>query len=153
VLWITPQKYPGDGCAIRYNRLLAKRALKRNAIRALQLQWEIGGAFRSRPWQPTDAATGPKLTKTQTLAFDLLKRLIKNRGEKPPAELNLPDDLRVVRQAVWRDEFYKVHPAEKGATKQKAFVRVHADLYEAHLVQYLDEFACLWPDKPDKSDF
>jgi hypothetical protein len=58
-----------------------------------------------------------------------------------------------VRQATWREEFYKVHPGEKQAAKQKAFVRVHGDLYEQHLVQYLGEFACLCPDKPNKSTF
>lgn len=103
---------------------------------------------------PTEAA-GPasKLSKTQNLAFDVLKRLIKDHGEKPPADLNLPADCRVARQATWREEFYKVHPGDKQGAKQKAFVRVHGDLYEARLVQYLGEFACLNPDKPDKSGF
>jgi hypothetical protein len=93
------------------------------------------------------AAKGPKLSRAQSLAFDVLKRLIKDHGEKPPENLNLPDDCRVVRQETWREEFYKVYPGEKQGAKQKAFVRVHLDLFEAHLVQYLGEFACLWPDK------
>jgi hypothetical protein len=99
------------------------------------------------------AAKGPKLNKTGKLGFDVLTRLLKSEGEAAPANFDLPADSKVVKQAAWREEFYKVHPADKTGTKQKAFVRVHADLYEAHLVQYLGEFAFLNPDNPDKTAF
>jgi hypothetical protein len=99
------------------------------------------------------AAKGPKLNKTGKLGFDVLTRLLKSEGEAAPATFALPRDAKVVKQAAWREEFYKVHPADKTGTKQKAFVRVHADLYEAQLVQYLGEFAFLNPDNPDISAF
>ena len=99
------------------------------------------------------AAKGPKLNKAGKLGFDVLTRLLKSEGEAAPTDFGLPADSKVVKQAAWREEFYKVYPADKTGTKQKAFVRVHADLYEAHLVQYLDEFAFLNPDNPDKTAF
>jgi hypothetical protein len=104
---------------------------------------------------PTDAgAAGLKLKGNSQLAYECLKQLIIRCGEDPPDDLNLPAGCRVVKQAAWREEFYACyHGSQKQGAKQKAFVRVHGDLYEAHLVEYAGEYARLWPDKPDKSDF
>jgi hypothetical protein len=103
---------------------------------------------------PADAgAARPKLSKINGLAFDLLKKLLTDHGEQPPADLNLPDGCRVVKTVAWREAFYAAHPSDKLGTKQKAFVRAHLDLCEQHLIGVLAEFVWLSPDKPDKSGF
>jgi hypothetical protein len=103
---------------------------------------------------PTDAAAaGPKLSKANALAFSLLKKLLSDKGEAAPADLNLPAGYRVVKAVAWREAFYAAHPADKPGTKQKAFVRASLDLFEQHLIVFHGEFVSVSPDKPDKKGF
>jgi hypothetical protein len=101
------------------------------------------------------AEAGPKLTKAQGFAFNLLRRLIDTQGIDAPAEAKLPEGKRVCLSDTWRKEFYATYPAEKQDTKKKALLRATLDLEQAGLIVLWREFVWLSDqrDKRDKSDF
>jgi AAA domain len=99
-------------------------------------------------------AKGPKLSKVNRFAFDLLQKLIANEGIEAPAEAKLPEDKRVISSETWRKEFYAAYPADKQDTKKKALLRATLDLEELKLIELWREFVWLSDqrDKRDKSD-
>jgi len=101
------------------------------------------------------AAAEAKLPKGASLALDVLRKLLASAIDSipAPAEANLPDKTRVVRQERWREQFYKATPQDNQAAKQKAFRRAHDDLIKDKTVDFWDVyvFLPLHPDKPDKT--
>jgi hypothetical protein len=98
------------------------------------------------------AAIESKLPKGAALALETLRKLFASAIDNipAPADANLPPGTRVVRQAKWRDYFYKAAPQEKQASKQQAFVRAHKNLTEAKLIDFWDEYVWIAPN-PDKT--
>jgi hypothetical protein len=98
------------------------------------------------------AVKGPKLSKANSFALELLQRLIKIEGQPAPADAKLPDGTQVCLSAVWRENFYKTYPGDKPGTKKKAFTRATLDLEQRGFIGLLDEFVWLGDkgDKPQK---
>jgi hypothetical protein len=90
---------------------------------------------------PSDAVVeaGPKLTKIQTLAYDALKRTIKDEGveaktDSEMAKRGVPVGTRACLAESWRQQFYNLHDAKKPATKRQALFRATLDLEAAKLL-------------------
>jgi hypothetical protein len=95
---------------------------------------------------------GPKLSKVNRFALDLLQKLIATEGQPAPAEAKVPDDVRVYPAGKWRERFIETYPADRRDTKKKAYLRALFDLQEAHLIELWRELVWL-RDKRDKEDF
>jgi hypothetical protein len=101
---------------------------------------------------PTEtAAKEPKLSKVNSFALELLRRLIKIEGQPAPAEAKLPEGVRAYQTGKWREHFIKTYPSEKRDTKKKAYQRAVLDLQEAGFIELWNEFVWL-RDKRDKWD-
>jgi AAA domain len=97
----------------------------------------------------TDAVVpGPKLTKTQKLAYDALKRTIKDDGVEAKAgsemaKRGVPIGARACMAESWRQQFYNLHDAKKPAAKRQALFRATLDLEEAGLLRLAGEYVYL----------
>jgi AAA domain len=89
------------------------------------------------------AAKGPKLSKVNRFALDLLQKLIAAEGVPPPRDSGLPDHVRLYPAGKWRERFNERYPADKRDTKKKAYLRAVLDLQEAELIELWREFVWL----------
>jgi hypothetical protein len=85
------------------------------------------------------SAAGPKLPKVQQLAYDALKRTLKDEGVEVKAgsemaNKGVPVGQRACLAESWRQCFYRLHDANKQATKRQALFRATLDLEEAKLI-------------------
>jgi hypothetical protein len=96
---------------------------------------------------------GPKLSKVNRFAFDLLKKLIAAEGLPPPPDSDLAADVRVYHAGRFRERFKETYPtsSDKEGTKNKAYVRALMDLQEAGLIELWREWVWL-RDKRDKRE-
>jgi hypothetical protein len=94
---------------------------------------------------PTELdVTGPKLSKVQRFAYDLLKKLISEEGVTPPTEAALPTGFKVCTADTWRKRFYETYPTDvKQDAKRKALLRATLDLEERKLIVLWREY--VWP--------
>jgi hypothetical protein len=84
-------------------------------------------------------ATGRNLSKIQQLAYDALKRTIKDEGTEVKAgsamaEKGVPIGQHACLAESWRQRFYDLHSAKSQATKRQALFRATLDLEEAGLL-------------------
>jgi hypothetical protein len=112
------------------------------------------------PSEDGGADAGPKLSKSERFAFELLQKMIASKEDsvEAPAEAKLPAGTRVCLADTWRKRFYQEYPAEKQDTKKKALLRAMLELSSANiaLIVLWKEYVWLWPaeqerDKRDKS--
>jgi len=99
------------------------------------------------------AATGPKLTKTQQLAYDALQRTLKDEGvevktDSEMANKGVPVGQRACLSESWRKLFYKLHGAKKDAAKRQALFRATLDLEKAKLIALVPDYVWLLPATP-----
>ena len=66
-------------------------------------------------------ATGPKLSKVQKFAFDLLKKLTDTESVHPPAGHNPLSNCPAVLSATWRERFYETYRGTSGTQKSGRF--------------------------------
>jgi AAA domain-containing protein len=102
------------------------------------------------PAEGVVADKGPKLSKVNHFALDLLQRLIEVEGQPAPIEAKL-DGVRVCPVAKWRERFNETYPADKRDTKKKAYLRAVLELKEANFIELWREYVWL-RDKRDKRD-
>jgi hypothetical protein len=103
---------------------------------------DVGKPITSCAIVPSDAVVvvrGPKLTKTQNLAYDALKRTIRDDGVEVKAgsemaKRGVPVGTRACLAETWRQQFYNLHDAKKPATKRQALFRATLDLEAAKLL-------------------
>jgi hypothetical protein len=98
----------------------------------------------------TDAGTsaaGPKLPKTQQIAYDALKKVLADKqdsivvkADSDLAKKGIPIGTRVCRSEIWRARFYDTYPADKLDTKKKALLRATLDLMSTGLIVLLGEY-------------
>ena len=99
-----------------------------------------------------DGTAAPKLSKTQQLAYDALKRTLKDEGveikaESELAESGVPIGQRACLADTWRRQFYDLHSAKNQATKRQALFRATLDLEEAKLIALAGAYAWM-PGQP-----
>ena len=96
---------------------------------------------------------GPKLSKANRFALDLLKKLIAAEGQPPPPDSDLAADVRVCHAGKFRERFKETYPtsSDKEGTKNKAFVRATLELQEAGFIELWREWVWL-RDKRDKRE-
>jgi hypothetical protein len=103
-----------------------------------------GETFSSCVLVPAEAATKErKLSPAPQLALDQLNDLLADSGAIPPANEHIPAHLKACDVNVWRECFYKAHPATKPEAKQKAFVRACLTLQEKKIIGLWGEFVWL----------
>jgi AAA domain len=99
---------------------------------------------------------GPKLSKSERFAFELLQRLIASPQDSvvAPAEAGLPAGTRVCLADTWRKRFYQEYPAEKQDTKKKALLRATLELTstDIRLIVLWQEYVWLAEQERDKRD-
>jgi AAA domain len=96
----------------------------------------------------SDAAGGdaePKLTKMGQLAYDALKRTLKDEGVevKPDSKMatsRVPVGQRACLAESWRQQFYDLHPSDKPATKRQALFRATLELEDAGLLALVPDY-------------
>jgi AAA domain len=98
------------------------------------------------------SAAEPKLPKVQQLAYDALKRAIKDEGVEVKADSEMakkgaPVGQRACLSESWRQRFYDLHDAKNQATKRQALFRATLDLEEAKLIKLAGTYAWM-PDRP-----
>ena len=72
------------------------------------------------------SAAGPKLTKNQQLAYDALKRTLKDEGVEVKTDSEMAKKGVPIGQHAclnWRQRFYDLHDAKNQATKRQALFR------------------------------
>jgi hypothetical protein len=92
------------------------------------------------------SAAEPKLPKVQQLAYDALKRTIKDEGVEVKAKSEMankgvPIGQRACLSESWRQCFYGLHEANKQATKRQALFRATLELEEAKLIALVGAYA------------
>jgi AAA domain len=98
---------------------------------------------------PSEAsAAEPKLPKVQQLAYDALKRTIKDEGvevkaKSEMAESGVPVGQRACLTESWRHQFYVLHEARKPEAKRQALFRATLDLEEAKLIKLAKNYVWL----------
>jgi AAA domain/Bifunctional DNA primase/polymerase, N-terminal len=126
-------------------------AVLANKLESISLGTDIDGdPITSCIITPTSTeAVPPKLPKGADLALEVLRKLLASSIDsiRAPEAANLPADIRLVRQATWREYFYKATPQDNQTAKQKAFVRAHETLLKNKLIDVWDEYIWLSPDK------
>jgi hypothetical protein len=85
------------------------------------------------------SAAEPKLTKNQQLAYDALKRTIKDEGvevkaESEMAKSGVPVGQRACLADSWRQCFYGLHEAKRPEAKRQALFRATIELEESKLI-------------------
>jgi AAA domain len=97
----------------------------------------------------TEAAdVGPKLSKLEQLAFDALKRTLKDEGvevktDSAMAKAGVPIGQRACLSESWRQQFYELHQAKNPATKRQALFRATLGLEEAKLIRLVGQYIWL----------
>jgi hypothetical protein len=94
------------------------------------------------------AGSGSKLSKTQQLAYDALKRTIKDAGvevtaESEMAKSGVPIGQRACLSESWRECFYGLHEGKKPAAKRQALFRATLDLEENKLIALAGQYVWL----------
>jgi hypothetical protein len=102
---------------------------------------------------PSDgtAAAGPKLSKTEQLAFDALKRTLKDEGvevqaDSAMAKAGIPIGQRACLSESWRKLFYELHEAKQPTAKRQALFRATLQLEENKLIALAGQY--VWLPKP-----
>jgi hypothetical protein len=112
-----------------------------------------GGPITSCAIVPVEGGSKKRQTKlgdVSQLALNKLHELIAEVGEPAPASNHIPPGARICSATLWRETFYRAHPAgpDRLDTKRKAFDRAVLRLQELGLIG-------LWSDRawlPDISD-
>lgn len=73
-------------------------------------------------------APARKLTGTNGLALDALRKAVADHGSPPPASNHIPGSVRVVSPDLWRRYFYQMRAGETPEANKKAFQRATLDL-------------------------
>ena len=98
---------------------------------------------------PSEAnAAEPKLPKVQQLAYDALKRTIKDEGvevkaDSEMAKKGVPIGQRACLSESWRQCFYGLHEARRPEAKRQALFRATLDLEEAKLIALVGNYVWL----------
>jgi hypothetical protein len=90
----------------------------------------------------------PKLSKTQQLAYDALKRTLKDEGvevkaDSEMAKIGVPVGQRACLSESWRQCFYELHEGKKPAAKRQALFRATLDLEENKLIALAGKYVWL----------
>ena len=95
------------------------------------------------------SAAGPNLTKVRQLAYDALKRTIKDEGvevkaDSEMAKKGVPIGQHACLSESWRQRFYDLHEAKKPAAKRQALFRATLELEEAKLIALAKGGGYVW---------
>jgi hypothetical protein len=96
--------------------------------------------------KPPGSSNGPRLSDQTAIALKLLRRALKDAGEKAPASNHIPFGTKVVRETLWRQYYYNGigqgpdKETDKGS-RQKGFVRAKQKLQNMKEIGLWDEWA------------
>jgi hypothetical protein len=93
----------------------------------------------------TPASRGKKVTGTKKVALDILRKVINEAGERPPAGNHVPQNTKVVLIETWRAYAYKtsIADSDKPDSQKHAFKRASDKLMEAKLVGIWGDYVWL----------
>jgi hypothetical protein len=111
-----------------------------------------GDAITSCVIIPSDGpgTAEPKLSKTQQLAYDALKRTLKDEGVEVKANSELakkgvPVGQRACLAESWRQCFYGLHEARKPEAKRQALFRATLQLEDSKLIALAGQYIWMLP--------